>query len=257
MYLADGFDPRREEHRQDVDAKRKVDVEEKDSFFAREDERPSPTPCKLDVVDNRHDESEDTLVHPEVCEHRVLIAAKEVLDDVVTPPTTRTSFRLVNVLLLFTCLPRHCLSGVDRAEEACASLVGGCPLLFVEIDSLLLSWRKTSTADTNSQLLLPLPSLGSLPPKEWLCEFIFAQLILRLSPIVSPVCLFLSTIFFWLFRSARLIVRMILTDKWDHDDLTGHLENGINKTIKTAVETIKNNVTAKGCGLSNKFLLGL
>ena len=135
MYLADGFDPRREEHRQDVDAKRKVDVEEKDSFFVREDKRPSPTPCKLDVVDNRHDESEDAPVHPEVREHRVLVATKEVLDDVVPPPTARTRFRFVNVLFLFTCWPRHCLSGVDRAEEACASHVGGCHLLFVKIDS--------------------------------------------------------------------------------------------------------------------------
>ena len=81
------FDARCEEHRQDVDPKREVDVEEEYSLPVRGDERPSPSVRQRDVVDGRRDGPEDPPADPEVAKEGVLVVPKEVSEQVVLPPT--------------------------------------------------------------------------------------------------------------------------------------------------------------------------
>ena len=123
----------------DVDSEREVHVEEDDALLVRGDECPSSTPCQRDIVDCRDDKPEDALVHPEVCEHRVLVAAKEVPKQVVHPPSTWTHFCLILHPTLSFSVPHHrFLSGFDSPEEAGASFVWCRHLLLPEIEHRLI-----------------------------------------------------------------------------------------------------------------------
>ena len=75
-----------------------------------EDEAPPTTPCQRDVVDGRYDDGEDSLVHPQVVEEKIFIAAKEV-DEEVVPPTTKSSCIILDGdLRSIVCLHHHYIS---------------------------------------------------------------------------------------------------------------------------------------------------